>query len=319
MEEGFQLHDKRLARIENIQRDQPADNHHHQQDIFVKTENKIDQPEQGMHDKRLAVFLSTAKHKQPLQGQVHTFYAKKMVDENSHNKSALWLMIGILTLALLAALWYIFGELYQQDLHAKNLIKQSQTQVLKNMVKEADAQAAKDPANDPANQFSVSVTPEMVLQMTEQAAKGDSYAQVTLGQYYLMGLGVKRDPLKAREYIIQAYRQKNVEATRILARMMATGTGGPVDAEKAKMVLQKIAPQDPVARQMLASFDQWAKPIANSPAGSAVMAPNATTIADIPALSGGQPLPPAPPLQTNQSSQGQPLINAPADNPAASQ
>jgi Sel1 repeat len=56
---------------------------------------------------------------------------------------------------------------------------------------------------------------------TEQAAKGDAYAQLRMGQRYLTGDGVAKDPAKAREFFQLSAAQGNATAAAELAKLDA--------------------------------------------------------------------------------------------------
>ena len=61
------------------------------------------------------------------------------------------------------------------------------------------------------------------------AAAGDRDAQTDLGGYFLMGVGMERDPVAARFMLEQAANQKQANAAFLLAQIHEKGDGTPVD------------------------------------------------------------------------------------------
>lgn len=86
------------------------------------------------------------------------------------------------------------------------------------------------------------------------AAAGDRDAQTDLGGYFLMGVGMERDPVAARFMLEQAGNQKQANAAFLLGQIHEKGDGTPVD--------------NAVAGEWFAKAYEWGRPDAAFRAGS---------------------------------------------------
>lgn len=97
-------------------------------------------------------------------------------------------------------------------------------------------------------------------QLVEEAAEnGDSDALLALGGWRLFGLYGKRDLAAAHSYLGRAASAGNAEATRILANLIASGTGCEADFPRARALLKSVA-DDLVTERELDLLDRMPVP-----------------------------------------------------------
>lgn len=95
---------------------------------------------------------------------------------------------------------------------------------------------------------------ERGLALCEEAASaGDADAQVAVGNAYLAGTAVTRDPAQARKWYEMAVGEKPRNVARVLGEMYAKGDGGPKDTKRAVELWQAAEKAgDPMAAILVA-------------------------------------------------------------------
>jgi len=93
---------------------------------------------------------------------------------------------------------------------------------------------------------------DAVAFIEEAAKRGDPEGNVIVAHWLLYGSDRPRDAAAARRHLEVAGDQGSAQARRILAHLVANGTGGEADQEKALGLLRKASAGDTVAAEELA-------------------------------------------------------------------
>ncbi len=125
-------------------------------------------------------------------------------------------------------------------------------------------------------------SPDAAIAHVEQAAAADDPEAIcALANWRLFGLYGPRDPAAAHQWLQRGLALGSTEATRLLATLMANGTGCARDPEGAAQLLEAQLPQDPGTRLML---DTWRALRASAPPGPAEPLTAQQTVLRIPGV-----------------------------------
>ena len=90
-----------------------------------------------------------------------------------------------------------------------------------------------------------------VAMVERRAAAGDGAALHLIGEWRLWGVFGRQDLTEGYGYVLEAAKRGHMPATRTLAALLATGTGLPRDAAKARAIVEASAATSPEAAEQL--------------------------------------------------------------------
>ncbi len=126
------------------------------------------------------------------------------------------------------------GDVAAQQERLKRL--EAQFEAMQRQMQKSPGRTASPPTSD-------DISAADVQALHTQAAQGDAGAQVHLGMLYLLGQGVPKDYVQARQWFEQATAQGNAWAQSFLGTLYVEGHGVPQDYVQARLWSEKAAVQ----------------------------------------------------------------------------